>query len=112
MKRALIHWKKEDAFAAIKQSRAIYRSAEFDVRALPKKTAIARILVVTPRKSGNAVDRNCFRRRIKALFYEKPIHSGDFDWIVFAKSALCSLSSAQLEALFSTIESSLQKKFS
>lgn len=33
-----------------------------------------KLLIVTPRASGNACERNRLRRRLKAIFYEKQMH--------------------------------------
>lgn len=33
-----------------------------------------KLLIVTPRKAGNAVERNRIRRRIKALFYQEQLY--------------------------------------
>lgn len=99
MKRALTQWKKHEAVQSIRRSRILLKNKFFDMRIQPKLHIYARILVVTPRKSGTAVLRNTFRRRVKALFYEQNFYQGAFDWIIFAKSDLAQLSFSELQEL-------------
>lgn len=33
-----------------------------------------KLLIITPRKAGNAVERNRIRRRLKALFYQEQLY--------------------------------------
>ena len=44
-----------------------------------------RILVITPRHSGNAVKRNKIRRRLKALFYQNNFYKHSYDCVVIVK---------------------------
>lgn len=96
MKRALTRWDKVEATTAIKKSKRIYSSKFFDIRCGKKTKQFARVLVVTPRKSGKASQRNLFRRRVKALFHTYAMHQGDTDWIFFAKPGIAELSYTQL----------------
>lgn len=109
MKRAFTRWKKNEAVIAIRRSRIILKNKFVDVRVQPKKHVIARILVVTPRKSGSAVERNRFRRRMKSLFYEYKMNQGDFDWIVFAKSGMQELTFGTLQELLVRLAQSLSQ---
>ena len=38
---------------------------------------------MTPRRSGNAPQRNLIRRRLKAIFYEEKLYQGPYDCIIF-----------------------------
>lgn len=97
MKRALTRWSPQEAAAAIKRSKRVYKGEVFDLRTIPQTQNVARLLVVTPKKSGNAAQRNRFRRRVKALFYEKKLHEGKLDWIIFAKQGISDASFSDLE---------------
>jgi ribonuclease P protein component len=44
-----------------------------------------RILVITPRHSGNAVKRNLIRRRLKAIFYQEQWFQYGYDCVVIVK---------------------------
>ncbi len=44
-----------------------------------------RILVVTPRHSGNSVKRNLIRRRLKSLFHQEQFSAHKYDCVVLVK---------------------------
>lgn len=44
-----------------------------------------RVLIITPRRSGNAPQRNLIRRRIKALFVEDNLFRSGFDFVVIVR---------------------------
>jgi ribonuclease P protein component len=44
-----------------------------------------RLLVITPRKLGNAIERNTLRRRLKAAFFELGLYTSSFDCLVLAR---------------------------
>lgn len=107
MKRTLTRWKKDEIRRALHQARLVFKNTYVDIRAAPKSAAQARILVVTPAKAGNAVKRNQFRRRARALFHEQNLFEGNYDWVIFAKPKVSELSFAQLRTLFLELAHSL-----
>lgn len=109
MKRALTHWKKNEAAATIRRSRLVLKAPCLDIKIAPKTKVVARVLPVTPAKSGNAPERNLFRRRIKALFHELNLYEGAHDWIFFAKSGISHLSYEQLRELILQVLHSLSE---
>lgn len=58
-----------------------------------------RILVITPKKIGNAPERNKIRRRLKAIFYESRLYELDYDCVVLVKKEGSSLSFDELKML-------------
>jgi ribonuclease P protein component len=56
-----------------------------DILCAPKLTTWGRLLVVTPRRSGNAPQRNKIRRRLKAIFYEEKLFERGYDCVIFVK---------------------------
>jgi len=48
-------------------------------------TEYSRILIITPRRSGNAPQRNLIRRRIKSIFVEDNLFKNGFDFIVIVR---------------------------
>ena len=50
----------------------------------PTTTPYSKLLVVTPRASGKAHDRNLIRRRAKAIFYEHASHEKPAIFILLA----------------------------
>ena len=107
MKRSLTRWKKDEIRRVLQRARLIIKNKHLDIRVTPKSGSIARLLVVTPRAAGNAVKRNQFRRRVRALFHELNLAQGAHDWIIFAKPNVAELSFTQLRELLSEVARSL-----
>lgn len=61
------------------------RHPSFDILLLPAKHPQGRLVVITPRKIGNAPERNKVRRRLKAIFHEENISSQGIDLVVIIK---------------------------
>lgn len=76
-------WKDDERLVALKQARPIFRSPSFDVRVLPKQDTIARIIVVTPKKTGSAPYRNLLKRRARSIFYQDKLYESANDWVIF-----------------------------
>jgi ribonuclease P protein component len=110
MKRALTNWKKNEAAATIRRSHLVLKVPGLDIKIAPKAKIVARVLPVTPAKSGSAPERNLFRRRIKALFHELNLHEGTHDWIFFAKPGISALSFEQLREIVLQVLRSLSEK--
>lgn len=70
-----------------------------DIRIMPKSIDLARILIIIPRKAGNAPQRNLIRRRIKAIFYEEKLYSKQYDWVIFVKKNTQLYSFSELKEL-------------
>ena len=109
MKREITRWKKNEGVRAMRRSRLISHTRAIDIRVLPKTAPVARLMVITPRASGNAVQRNLFRRRVRAIFYESSLYQGTNDWLVFAKSGISGISFEQLCAILAEAAQSAQK---
>jgi ribonuclease P protein component len=82
------------------KARRVLRHPGFDVLALPSTHAGGRLLVVTPRKVGNAPQRNKIRRRLKAIFHEENFCAYGIDFIVIIKPGGTALSFEQLKMVF------------
>lgn len=63
----------------------------------PRILDFGRILVITPKKIGNAAKRNLIRRRLKSIFYENNLYNLSYDWIVIIEKPAISLSFKQVE---------------
>ena len=44
-----------------------------------------RVLIITPRRSGNSPQRNLIRRRIKAIFVEDELYKKNIDLVVVVR---------------------------
>lgn len=72
------------------------------IKTAPKTSDYGRILIITPKKVGNAPQRNLLRRRFKAIFFEEKLYEGSYDCAVF-------VSSGALAVPFSTLKELLTK---
>ncbi len=70
-----------------------------EVRRAPMLGKHGRILIVVPKKVGNAPTRNRFKRRIRAIFYQEQLYTRGYDCIVLARPGAAALSFAQLKHL-------------
>lgn len=61
--------------------------------------SLGRILIVIPKKIGNAPLRNKLRRQIKSIFYENKLYQKGFTWIFLAKAPLVNLNFKELETI-------------
>ena len=83
-----------------KQARRVIRHAGLDLLKAPRSGKFGRILMVIPKRIGNAPTRNKLRRQIRHIFYENKLFNGDSDWIVIARPGAHEIPFATLEDLF------------
>lgn len=67
-----------------KSARTTVRSAGMRILAHPSAEKPGRMLVITPRATGSAPQRNLLRRRLKAIFYEEQLAQHHLDVVVIA----------------------------
>ena len=81
-------------------ARRCLKHPSLDILLAPSLTGSSgRILVVTPRRVGNAVKRNTVRRRLKALYHEGGFTARGYDCVVIVKYDGVSKSFDELRAL-------------
>lgn len=80
------------------RARRIYKSRELDVLSSPKKKEFARLLIITPKKIGNAPQRNMMKRRLRAIFYENLLFNGTNDLVAIVKKEALTLPFENLKA--------------
>ncbi len=87
----------------LKKARLVHRQAELDIRSLPRDIESSRlpgrILIITPRKVGNAPQRNLLRRRLKAIFREEKIFEKSHDMIIYCRKGAAGLTFQDLKSL-------------
>ncbi len=82
-----------------KHARRVLKHPGIHVLLAPATQQLGRILVITPKKIGNAPTRNRIRRRLKAIFHEnKPFEQGK-DCVIVVKPTGPKLSFDELKAL-------------
>ena len=65
----------------------------------PRQKEFGRILVITPRKSGNSPARNRIRRQLKALFYQEKLYEQPYDILVLVSKDGIRKSSDELKVI-------------
>lgn len=73
----------EQLFKSIKLK---YRNVGLEILLAPRSLDYGRLLISVPRRTGNSPQRNYFKRRIRAIFYELKLFNLAFDWAILAKS--------------------------
>lgn len=96
----IFHFSKNEVSQLLKRAKRTQRTTVFDVLASPRKHDYARLLVITPRRTAKASQRNKIRRRLKALFYEEEFYTRAYDYIFIIKKPAFDLSFDQLKTLF------------
>lgn len=96
------HFSSRELSILFKKARRVLTHPGLHILIAPAKNSSGRILVVTPRKIGNAPIRNKIRRRIKSIFYENRLFEMDFDCIVIIKPSGTLLSFENLRDLLTT----------
>lgn len=103
--RRITRWKRSNIDLLFKRSRRVYSSPELDIRLAPaQEEEGGKLLFIVPRASGTAPQRNTFKRRIKALFYEEKLYTRSYDWIIFGKKSGLTLSFDVLKNIFGHIQ--------
>jgi len=82
-----------------KRARVAVRYSGIRILAATASLPYARVLMVTPRASGNAPERNLFRRRIKAIFKENNLTIQKKDIIVIVDKRAIALTFEKLKQL-------------
>jgi ribonuclease P protein component len=90
-------WKPQEIKSFLSRARRVYSGPSFDIRlAAHQNPTQARLLIVTPRKMGNAPQRNLFKRRIKAIFHEQQLALCGYDIAIFGKPGADTVPFAEL----------------
>ena len=80
-----------------KNAQQVKVHAAFTLLKTDRQASHGRILIVIPKRTGNAPFRNKIRRQIKAIFMNHEIYTKDFDWIIIIKKAIRTLSFSNLQ---------------
>lgn len=89
-------------------ARRIVRNQFCTILVAPRQNPeYARILIVLARAVGNAPERNLIRRRIKAIFYEEKLYTGNVDYVIIVYKKMVTLPFDQLKTLLLTVSQQL-----
>lgn len=86
-----------------KRARIRVRYSGVRILTAQKSQEFGRILIVTPRSSGNAPTRNLFKRRVRSVFCELHLATSSFDYIIITDKRGVSLSFAKLRQLLCSV---------
>ena len=75
----------------------------------PRQKEFGRILVITPRKSGNAPSRNRIRRQLKTLFYNEKLYDQAYDLLVLVSKEGIRKPTDELKELVELVYKSVKK---
>ncbi|MBM18317.1 MAG: ribonuclease P protein component [Epsilonproteobacteria bacterium] len=81
----LSKFSKKELDSFFKHAKRVYRNQAFTILANPKQQDIARILVIIPKKYGNAPARNLIKRRLKSIFWEEQLYTKKNDIIFIVR---------------------------
>jgi ribonuclease P protein component len=98
--RAITQFSKQEIDRLFKRAHRVHTQQGLTILQAPRQGSIGRILIIIPRKVGDAPTRNKLRRQLKALFYENKMYEQEFDWIALLRPQTAVLSFDQLKALF------------
>ncbi len=88
------------------KARRLLRHPGFDLLRGNPSDSQGSLMVITPGRIGNAVERNTIRRRFKALFHELGLIKPGYDWVVIVKKDGVKLSHATLKEILVHVLSS------
>jgi len=98
--RAITQFTKHQIDTLFKTARRVHKEPGITILQAPRQGTIGRILIVIPRKVGDAPTRNKLRRQIRSIFYEQKLYEKEHDWAVILRPEAKNLSFDQLQALF------------
>lgn len=81
------------------KARRIAKHPGLDLLVAPTQELEGHLIVITPGRIGNAVQRNTIRRRIKAIFHEEGLVKKGFDTVIIVKKEGPSLDHSQLKEI-------------
>ena len=101
--RAITSFTPEERRKLFNTARNVIYHPGLDVRVAYTTNPLARILIVTPKRSGSAPQRNRIRRRLKALFYEERFYERSYDILVLCKKTGIDLPYKDLKTFIATV---------
>lgn len=85
-----------------RKAKRAFRHPGLDILLAPKPRELAKIIVVTPARIGNAPERNTVRRRLKAIFYEHELYNSPYDCMIIVKKDGVDIPFEQLQQMLVT----------
>ena len=64
----------------------LFSDTTMTIKRAPKAQEIGRVLIVVPKRVGNAPTRNTIKRRVRAIFYQNQLYERGNDYLIFFKA--------------------------
>jgi ribonuclease P protein component len=69
-----------------KKAKRAFKNAGLTILCAPCTGTFGRVLLITPRKVGNAPQRNRIRRQLRSLFYQEKLYDQMLDCAIIVRS--------------------------
>lgn len=83
----------------LKSARRVIKHPSLHILLAPSTSSYGRLLIIIPRKIGNAPMRNKIRRRLKALFYQHELYKKGTDCVIILKKSERILNFSELKKI-------------
>lgn len=93
---------------AFKHARRLLKTSSITLLYGPQQRSYGRILVIASGKTGNAVIRNKFKRRIKNIFYQEQMYLIGHDFICIARAGIGDIDFEALKTILTHAKSLTQ----
>jgi len=82
-----------------KKARYSYSSQALDIKLSPATANFGKLLIIIPKKVGNAPERNLIKRRLKSIFYENQIYNYLYNFLIYCKPSILQLNYKELKEI-------------
>jgi ribonuclease P protein component len=97
--RAISSFTKQEIYKLYRSAVPVFKGSGLEIKRAPKILDYARILIVIPRASGTAPERNKLKRQLKSIFYEQKLFEKNYDLIIIVRKEGISVPFQELTSL-------------
>lgn len=89
--RKYFSFSKKEIEPLLKTAKLVCKEKGLKLLVTPSMKLFGKLLIITPKKSGKAYERNLIKRRFKAIFYEEKLFEKPLTYIIFVYKAAMKL---------------------